>query len=149
MKIEINNIDELQIFANRAASQFRLGDVILLEGNLGAGKTTFAQFACAALGITEYITSPTFSLVNIYYGKYTVYHLDLYRLKTQAEIETIDYEESFYPEGITFIEWGQNASDYLPDQTITLRFNIVSDTKRILEIEGNNSREIEFIEGLQ
>lgn len=104
------------------AKTLQAGDVVRLDGDLGAGKTQFVQWIGESLGVTSPITSPTFSLLQSYdsaNGK--IYHLDLYRLEDPQEIEGLDYEEYFYSEtAITFIEWAERVEDYLPSDYIHL-----------------------------
>jgi tRNA threonylcarbamoyladenosine biosynthesis protein TsaE len=103
-----------RLFAERLGP----GDVVLLHGDLGAGKTTMAQGIAAALGVTEPIQSPTFTLVQEHQaGPLTLYHLDLYRLDDPAELEGMGYETYLEPEdGISVIEWPERAGDWLPER---------------------------------
>lgn len=106
----------MQEWSERFAHTLRPGDVVSLEGTLGAGKTQLVQWMAKALGADRPASSPTFSLVNHYRtSKGSLYHLDLYRLETPQELEDIDYETYFYPEeAITFLEWAEKAEEYLP-----------------------------------
>ena len=106
----------MQEWSERFAHTLRSGDVVSLEGTLGAGKTQVVQWIAQALGADRPASSPTFSLVNHYRTpNRDIYHLDLYRLESPNELEDIDYETSFYPEeAITFLEWAEKAKDYLP-----------------------------------
>ena len=106
----------MQEWSERFAHTLRPGDVVSLEGTLGAGKTQLVQWMAQALGADRPASSPTFSLVNHYRtSKGSLYHLDLYRLETPQELEDIDYETYFYPEeAITFLEWAEKAKEYLP-----------------------------------
>lgn len=144
MKFIINNLGDLEKFAKILADNIKKGDVFSLVGDLGAGKTTLVQMVGKYLGIDDYITSPTFSLVNIYNGDIDLYHLDLYRLESPEEIENIDFETYFYPDGISFIEWAEKAQGYLPDKLIEINIKqkedireleFFSDTDRALELE--------------
>lgn len=139
MKIEVKNLDELESFAIKLARKLKNGDVISLIGDLGAGKTTLVQYLAKELGVNDYVTSPTFAIVNIYDGDYQINHLDLYRLEDPSELEQIDYENYFYPDGITFIEWAKMGGDYLPPDMIEIEINQIED-KRLIEIKGNNNR---------
>lgn len=139
-----NNLEEFKNVCEIIASNIKKGDVISLKGDLGAGKTTMVQNIMNYFNYDKEVTSPTFSLVNIYDGDLLVYHLDLYRLDNPDEILDIDYESYFYPEDeITFIEWAEKAGDFLPEDIIhiTIRKDaddlekriIISDTERILQ----------------
>lgn len=106
----------MQEWSERFAHTLCSGDVVSLEGTLGAGKTQVVQWIVRALGANRPASSPTFSLVNHYRTpNRDLYHLDLYRLESPNELEDIDYETYFYPEeAITFLEWAEQAKDYLP-----------------------------------
>ena len=103
LEIILNSLDECNNFSKRFSKILKNGDVISLVGDLGAGKTTFTKFLGKNLGIGEDITSPTFNLVNLYSGKFEFNHMDLYRIDSPEELYQIDYENYFYPDGITVI----------------------------------------------
>lgn len=113
----------MQEWSERFAHTLRSGDVVSLEGTLGAGKTQVVQWIAHALGADRPASSPTFSLVNHYRTpNRDLYHLDLYRLESPNELEDIDYETYFYPEeAITFLEWAEKAKDYLPHGMMHVR----------------------------
>lgn len=96
------------------------GDVISLNGDLGAGKTCFAGGVARGLGIDERITSPTFTLINEYDGRLPLYHLDVYRLESPEELEDLGYEEYFYGTGVTLIEWAEQVEQYLPAERLDI-----------------------------
>ena len=96
------------------ASYLRLGDTVVLAGEMGAGKTLLVQGMCTALGVTDPVTSPTFNLVHSYAGNdATVYHADLYRLKNRDEIADLALEEFSQQGGIVLIEWGDVGDDII------------------------------------
>ena len=90
------------------------GDVVVLTGDLGAGKTTFVKGAAEALGVTEPVVSPTFTLVRQYRGARPIYHMDVYRLNRIQEVIDLGVEELFDPDGVTFVEWGDVIEGLLP-----------------------------------
>lgn len=137
MEIIIRNLKDLDIFAELFAKELKSGDVVNLIGDLGAGKTTFVQSIGKFFNISDLISSPTFSIVNIYEGDFRVNHLDLYRLNDPSEIEALDFETYFYPEGITFIEWGEKAKDYLPEDMIELKIEDFGEGRRIEFLTDN------------
>lgn len=147
MKREIKDLRELENFGKKLAKELKFGDVISLKGDLGAGKTTLVQFVAKELGVEDYVTSPTFSIVNIYEGQQKIYHMDLYRLEDPEELEQIDFENYFYPEGITFIEWAEKGGYYLPEDMIEISIEIGLN-KRIIYIEENNIKAKEIGEKL-
>lgn len=116
----------MQDWSERFAHTLRSGDVVSLEGTLGAGKTRVVQWIARALGADRPASSPTFSLVNHYRTpNQDLYHLDLYRLENPNELEDIDYETYFYPEeAITFLEWAEKAQDYLPHGMVHVQIDV-------------------------
>ena len=119
----------------RLGETLRKGDVVSLRGSLGAGKTVLAKGIAKALGITEAIVSPTFTLVQEYDGKEKLYHLDLYRLSGEDEFESMGGEDFLYPDGITLIEWSEKIEDMLPDSTIFVTVDILPDGSRDIDIK--------------
>lgn len=106
-------------------SNDKKGEVLTLIGNLGSGKTTFVQGFCAALGVQEKITSPTFTLMHIYHGDICpIYHFDFYRLNSTAEIAALGVEEYWEGDGISLIEWPELAGPLLPNHPLLVRFNM-------------------------
>lgn len=92
------------------------GSVFALEGDLGAGKTVFAKGFAAGLGITEVISSPTFTILQIYdSGRLELYHYDAYRIEDPSEMEEIGYADYFYGEGTCLVEWPGNIAEYFPE----------------------------------
>ena len=105
------------------ASVIDVGDVIVLVGDLGAGKTAFVQGFAAALGVTAPVTSPTFTLANRYPGRLVVNHLDVYRFEHFAEVEDLALAE-ILDDGATLVEWGDSIAAALPTEhlSVTIRF---------------------------
>ncbi len=101
--------------AEEFANRLKAGDTICLNGDLGVGKTVFVQSLAKALGINDYISSPTFTIVNQYEGRLPLYHFDVYRIADSDEMYEIGYEEYVYGDGVSVIEWGQNIEDILPE----------------------------------
>ena len=117
---EIGDIAATEVLAQRVARGAARGDVIGLSGPLGTGKTTFARFFIAALGGTEEVPSPTFSLVQTYpLGGVAVWHFDLYRLQSADDVFELGIEEAF-AEGISLIEWPENMAGHLPDDRLEI-----------------------------
>lgn len=108
------------------------GDVITLTGSLGAGKTTLTQAIGQGLEVPEnyYITSPTFSLLHEYPGRIPLYHMDLYRLADEEEIEALGFEDYLYGDGITVIEWPDRLGGLLPSEHLDVELVFVSETSR-------------------
>ncbi|MEY8354139.1 tRNA (adenosine(37)-N6)-threonylcarbamoyltransferase complex ATPase subunit type 1 TsaE [Lachnospiraceae bacterium 54-53] len=96
-------------------------DVYCLNGDLGVGKTVFTQGFAAGLGIKETVSSPTFTIVQQYDdGRLPFYHFDVYRIGDVSEMEEIGYEDCFYGEGVSLIEWSELIGEILPDHTVTV-----------------------------
>lgn len=130
--------DSTQALAFALAAELVSGDLIVLLGDLGAGKTCFTQGLAKGLGVTDRVTSPTFALVNHYEGRLRLHHLDVYRLAGADQIEDLDLYE-MAEDGVTIIEWGHNVLSALDDSRleITLTFDSSdpsSDTARQLEM---------------
>lgn len=136
MKTETHSTEETFELGRKIGEKLRKGDVVSLRGSLGAGKTVIAKGVAAALGITEAIVSPTFTLVQEYDGREKLYHLDIYRLSGEDEFESMGGEEFLYPDGITLIEWSEKIESMLPDNTIYITLDINDDLSRTITIEG-------------
>lgn len=96
------------------------GDLLCLSGDLGAGKTTFARGVALGLGIKGRVTSPTFILINEYQGKIPMYHMDVYRLDGPAGMDELGYEEYFYGNGVTLVEWAEKVENILPGERMDI-----------------------------
>lgn len=123
---------ETEYIGQRMANFLSPGDVIILIGDLGAGKTLFVQGVAKGLGIEDEITSPTFTIIQEYgEGRLPLYHMDVYRITSPKEMEDLGYEEYFYGQGVTFIEWGNLILDLLPEEHLTLEFSLVEEGREI------------------
>lgn len=117
------------------------GDVYALTGDLGTGKTVFAQGFAAGLGISGYVNSPTFTILQVYEeGRLPLYHFDVYRIEEPEEMEEIGYEDYFYGDGVTLVEWAELIDVLLPDRAF--RINISKDPGK-----GDDYRRIEMLPG--
>ncbi len=114
--------------AETYAKTLRPGDVVLLKGEMGAGKTVFAKGVARGLGVTEEVTSPTYAYMNDYGGK--LYHYDCYRLSSGEDAESLGLTDYFYGKGVCLIEWSENISDVLPENAKTVEIVKISDTER-------------------
>lgn len=148
-EIVLNSLEDCEKFSEKFSKTLKKGDVISLIGDLGAGKTTFTKFIGKNLGIDDDITSPTFNLVNVYYGKFELNHMDLYRIDFPDELYQIDYETYFYPSGITIIEWAEKGGYLLPKNMIEVEILKISENSRKIVIAGKNNRELEIIKELK
>lgn len=136
------SVEDTRALAAALAELARPGDLLLLAGDLGAGKTAFTQGFGAALGVTDRITSPTFTLVNSYEGRLELNHLDVYRLEALAEVIDLGVPEMLDDGGVTVIEWGDAVSPALPADYLEVRFAFTegADDERILELVPVGSR---------
>ncbi|NMB09455.1 MAG: tRNA (adenosine(37)-N6)-threonylcarbamoyltransferase complex ATPase subunit type 1 TsaE [Tissierellia bacterium] len=143
------NLNDTEKFGESLAKSLKNGDVISLIGDMGAGKTTLVQTIGKKIGVEDYITSPTFSLVNTFYGDVELNHLDLYRMEDSREIESIDIDNYVYPNGISIIEWAERAQEYMPRNLIQIYIDKLGENKRKFIIKGNNKREKQIIEEIE
>lgn len=129
------SVEETYKIAEKFAKNLKSGDVVILNGDLGAGKTTFTKGLAKALNVKENITSPTFTLMNIYLsGKLPLYHYDMYRITDEDEAREIGLNEYFYGKGICVVEWAENIKNLLPKKLIIINITKVDDNSREFEI---------------
>lgn len=115
-----NSAADTQKIAAELVNTLTPGSVICMYGDLGAGKTAFVQGMAVALGIDEPVTSPTFTIVNEYYGKMPLYHFDVYRIGSSDEMFEIGFDEYIDGDGISVIEWAELIEDILPEDRINI-----------------------------
>ena len=116
MKIETFSAEETYKIGEQMGREAKAGDVLCLLGDLGVGKTVFTQGFAAGLGITEPVSSPTFTIVQTYdEGRMPFYHFDVYRIADADEMFEIGYEEYFFGEGVCLIEWAELIKELIPD----------------------------------
>ena len=120
MKTTTTSADETRALGAALASVLRPGDVVVLAGDLGSGKTTFAQGVAAALGVEERVTSPTFTIVHEYAGRIPLAHVDVYRLETLGELHDLGFEEIVDGTRVTLIEWGDMVAQALPTDRLSV-----------------------------
>ena len=109
-------------FACRMAGEMKPGAVIALNGDLGTGKTVFSKGLAAGLGITETVSSPTFTILQQYdTGRLPLYHFDVYRIGDVDEMDETGYEDCFYGDGVTMVEWADRIEELLPEKTIRVK----------------------------
>lgn len=139
---ETNSPQETFALGRLLGEQAYQGQIFCLDGDLGAGKTIFAQGFASGLGITEPVSSPTFTIVQQYEGgRLPLYHFDVYRIGDVSEMDEIGYEDCFYGDGVCLIEWSRLILEILPDEVVRVRI------EKDLE-KGFDYRRI-TIEGLQ
>jgi tRNA threonylcarbamoyladenosine biosynthesis protein TsaE len=112
------------------------GDVVVLTGDLGAGKTTFVRGLARGLGVTIGVKSPSFAIHLRYPGRIALHHLDLYRLKDARDLSELGLEDVLEQDGVTAVEWGERLGDWLPERALSIRFEDLGGTRRRLHIHG-------------
>ena len=144
-----SSVGETQAVAAALAGAVVPGSVIMLDGDLGAGKTHFTQGLAVALGIAEPVTSPTFNLVCEYHdGRLPLYHFDLYRLEEPEELEDIDYYGITEGDGVSLVEWGDKFEEAAPDDCLVLDFKVSEDGTRTIHANATGERANELVDGL-
>ncbi|MBU6329904.1 MAG: tRNA (adenosine(37)-N6)-threonylcarbamoyltransferase complex ATPase subunit type 1 TsaE [Acidobacteria bacterium] len=138
--VRTTSVEGTRSVAAALAELARPGDLLLLAGDLGAGKTAFTQGFGAALGVDDLITSPTFTLVNTYEGRLELNHLDVYRLEALGEVLDLGVPEMMDDGGVTVIEWGDAVAPALPADYLEIRFTF-PDT----DPEGDDVRLLELV----
>jgi len=141
--------EQTQEFGKRLGKIARPGDVILLVGKLGAGKTCLTQGIAWGLDIDEYAASPSFVLVRELYGRLPLYHVDFYRLENMAEIAELGLDEYFYGKGVSVVEWAEKALRLLPAENLLIEMEYVADSERRLELKPSGKRYREMVAQLK
>jgi tRNA threonylcarbamoyladenosine biosynthesis protein TsaE len=124
------------------------GDLFMLVGELGAGKTCLTQGIAWGLDIAGYATSPTFVVINQYMGRLPLYHIDLYRLDSIEEVVDIGLDDYLYGNGVSVVEWADKAMNVLPPEHLLVEINYVSDSARNLVLNPSGERYIEVLSQL-
>ena len=139
MNVETRSPAETKRLGERLARLLRPGDVLLLQGELGAGKTCFAQGIGRGLRVKEAVKSSSFVLVNEYNGRLRVYHADLFRLSGPEEVADLALEENA-ADGLLIVEWPEVAMSALPEEHLLLRFEFVNDKTRRIHLQPHGTR---------
>ena len=132
-EISVNSLSELPAVAHQIIQAFGERNVIAFQGQMGAGKTTLIKAICVALGVTDTISSPTFSLVNEYQSaqKEKMYHFDFYRIKTIDEAYDMGFEDYIYSNALCFIEWPERVEELLPMNCVYVNIRLDGETRVI------------------
>ena len=121
------------------------GDIFLLVGSLGAGKTCLTQGIAWGLGINEYTLSPSFVIVRELHGRLPLYHIDLYRLDHIEEVEELGLDNYLYGKGVCVIEWAEKGLSVLPAEHLIIQIGYLSDTERSFQLEPSGKRYLEVL----
>lgn len=141
--------EETQKLGSRIGELALPGDVFLLSGRLGAGKTCLTQGIAWGLNIKEYALSPTFVIVREMHGRLPLYHIDLYRLDNIDEIEDLGLDDYLYGKGACVVEWAEKALSLLPSEHLLIQIDFLSDTERSLKFKPRGKRYQELLAQLK
>lgn len=141
MRYEVNSLLNTDELATTFAKSLNGNEIILLNGDLGAGKTTFTKSLVKALGVNDIVTSPTFAFMKEYFGKYKISHYDMYRAENQDELFELGIYDNLTEQGIAVIEW--NKFDSFPPDKKVISIDIIKtgENSRIFDINSVNTAE--------
>lgn len=149
MMRETRSVGETMALAREIAESLTSGAVLFLEGPMGAGKTHFVKGLAEGLASPAVVTSPTFGLVHEYLGgRLPLYHFDMYRIEDPREMENLGFEEYFYDAGVSVIEWPERVLEYLPEDRLSLRVEVLSETQRRFVFAGSGSQSRQLLDEL-
>lgn len=129
---------ETEALAEKLVHRFKGGTILGLIGELGAGKTCFVRGLAKGLDVdpSSYVSSPTFVILKVYPGRLNLYHFDFYRLSHPEEYENLGFEDYVREDGIVVIEWADRFSDLLPDEMIEIKFSVVGENEREIDVSN-------------
>jgi len=145
LELTSNSPEETLDFGARLGRLARPGDVLLLVGKLGAGKTCLTQGIARGLGIREYASSPSFVLVRELYGRLPLYHMDFYRLDNLEEIADLGLNDYLYGQGVSVVEWAEKGLSLLPAEHLLIEVSNISENKRRLKLKARGKRYRELL----
>lgn len=143
------SVEQTQDIGRALAGLVKPDDVIVLDGDLGAGKTQLSKGLAKGLGVTDEVTSPTFNILLEYEGdELALFHFDLYRLDTQDELDDIDFYGVLESDGVSLVEWGGKFAEALPEERLDVFIRMEEDGDRSIRVEGIGARGCELEDGL-
>jgi len=145
LEITTHSAEETQQVGRVLGQLAQAGDLILLSGDLGAGKTTLTQGIAWGLGVEEYAHSPTFILAHEYHGRVTLHHLDLYRIDDPREVEELGIDE-FLTDSVCVVEWAEKAIDLFPEEHLLVELTELSEESRSLRLSPAGERYVGLME---
>ena len=133
-----HSVEETIQVGEKLARRLKKGSVVALIGDLGSGKTVLTKGIAEGLGVRNlrYVNSPTFVIIKEYKGKLPLYHFDLYRLDRSTALDAESYEEYFYGDGVTVIEWADKVRGLLPRKHVEVRLKVMGESKRKIGIKN-------------
>lgn len=147
MHIMVREARSMRALGEAVAAKMKAGDVVLLSGDLGAGKTQLTKGVARGLGVAEPVTSPTFNILLVHEGRLTLNHFDLYRLEQVEQLEDIDYFGTLESDGVSVVEWGDRFPQALPQDGLDVTITITGDEDREVELRPLGSRGQELADG--
>ncbi len=141
--------EQTQALGMRIGELAQHGDVFLLVGGLGTGKTCLTQGVAWGLNIKEYTMSPSFVIMRELYGRLPLYHIDLYRLDHMDEIADLGLDDYLYGRGVCVIEWAEKALSILPTEHLLIEIGYLSDTERSFRMKPSGQRYLEILAQLE
>ena len=130
-----NSAAETRALGEQLARRLQPGDTVILEGELGAGKSELARGIARGLGVTETVTSPSFTILNVYEsGRCPLYHFDWYRLESEEELDELGMDEYLGGDGVAVVEWAERCPDAVPEKRIRIRLEVTGEETRRIEI---------------
>lgn len=137
MNFVLKDISDIDTAAKMFVEKFGNKKIFAFYGEMGAGKTTFIKAVCKSMGVTETITSPTFSLVNEYEtdNGMTIYHFDFYRIENIEEVYDFGYEDYFYSDKMCFIEWPELVETLLPEDVVEVKISVDDNEQRLISVQ--------------
>ncbi|MDK2807062.1 MAG: tRNA threonylcarbamoyladenosine biosynthesis protein TsaE [Thermoanaerobacterium sp.] len=150
MSFKTKSPNETEKIGFKLGNLLKRGSIVLISGELGVGKTVFTKGIAKGMGIDDYVTSPTFMIVNEHLGDIPLYHFDVYRIDDYTELYDIGYEEYFYGDGVCVIEWPEKIKPLIPKENIFIRMNM-GDTfdERTIEIVSNGEKYDEVVKEMK
>ncbi len=149
LELTSHSPDETQQLGRRIGELAIAGDIFLLVGNLGAGKTCLTQGIAWGLGIKEYTLSPSFVLIRELNGRLPLYHIDLYRLDRIEEIADLGLDDYLYGDGVCVIEWAEKALSILPPEHLLIEIGYLGDTERRFQLKPSGRRYLKMVNQLK
>jgi len=144
-----HNLELTRNIGQEIGRRVHAGSVIALCGDLGAGKTVFAQGVAAGLEVETSVTSPTFIIINEHEGRCPFYHIDTYRLLSSDDMRNLGYEEYFYGDGVTVVEWAQKIEDLLPEEYLRVELEVLGESDRKITLIPFGEKYVNIIEDLR
>jgi tRNA threonylcarbamoyladenosine biosynthesis protein TsaE len=149
LEIITRSPEETQKIGRRLGELALAGDVFLLVGGLGAGKTCLTQGIAWGLGIQEYAASPSFVVIRELYGRLPLYHIDFYRLDHLEEIAELGLDDYLYGKGVSVVEWAEKGLSLLPEEHLLIEISYLSDSERSLKFKPGGKRYRQIVSQLK